>query len=96
VVKFICSSDNPTREQDDLKVTKPVVEPSILCSNTRHPDICDYIGGSKVRDLPFQSMPEKGRRNSIIGTNRYWPELHAVKKRILGQRDQDDAEVMHV
>jgi hypothetical protein len=33
----------------------------------------------KVRDLPFQFMPEKGRRDSIIGTNGYWPELLAVK-----------------
>jgi hypothetical protein len=36
--------------------------------------------GPEVRDLPFQSMPEKGRRDSIIGTNRHWPELLAVKK----------------
>jgi hypothetical protein len=25
-------------------------------------------------------MPEKGRRDSTIGTNGYWPELLAVKK----------------
>jgi hypothetical protein len=40
----------------------------------------DVTGGPKVRDLPFQSMLEKGRWDSIIGTNRYWPELLPVTK----------------
>jgi hypothetical protein len=39
-----------------------------------------FTGGPKVCDLPFQSMPEKGRRDSIIGTNKYPPVLLAVKK----------------
>jgi hypothetical protein len=34
--------------------------------------------GPKVQDLSFQFMPEKGRRDSITGMNRYWPELLAV------------------
>jgi hypothetical protein len=29
--------------------------------------------------LPFQSMPGKGRQDSIVETNGYWPKLLAVK-----------------
>jgi hypothetical protein len=36
--------------------------------------------GPKAHDLPFQFMAEKGRRDSIIGTKRYWLELLVVKK----------------
>jgi hypothetical protein len=37
-------------------------------------------GGPNVRDLPVQSMPENGRPDSVIGTNRYWPEPLAVER----------------
>jgi hypothetical protein len=45
----------------------------------------DYLGRlrqkrPKVCDMTFQSMPEKARRDLIIGTNRHWPELLAVNK----------------
>jgi hypothetical protein len=30
--------------------------------------------------VTYPSMPEKGRRDSIIGTNRHWPEQLAVNK----------------
>jgi hypothetical protein len=43
-------------------------------------DILFIYRGPKVHDLPFPSRPESGRRDSIIGTNRHWPELLAVKK----------------
>jgi hypothetical protein len=36
--------------------------------------------GPKICDLPFQFMSEKGRRDSIIGTNMYWAELLDVKE----------------
>jgi hypothetical protein len=40
-------------------------------------------GGPKVCGFPFQFIPESGRRDSIIATNRYWPKLLAYQKSIL-------------
>jgi hypothetical protein len=36
------------------------------------------LTGPKIRDLPFQFMPEKGKRDWIIEMDRYWYELLAV------------------
>jgi hypothetical protein len=56
-----------------------------------------YIqGGPKVRDLPFHFIRESGRRDSIVATNRYWPELLVCQKRILRNKCQDVAEVIYV
>jgi hypothetical protein len=56
----------------------------------------DIHGGPKVHDLSLQSIPEKGRQDSIIGTNRYWSELLVVKKRVPRKKYSDAVEFIHV